>query len=60
MLVCNAFRQAINCIFKEVYQPLIRKSRYVRSVRQWTEVTVKVSYAVNHNDQFPNDDIPKK
>ncbi|KAH7666428.1 hypothetical protein AAVH_43212 [Aphelenchoides avenae] len=51
---------AIDCIFESVYAPIIRKSNYLRNVNKWTAVVVKVSYAINHNNNFPDEKIPEE
>ncbi|KAH7675943.1 hypothetical protein AAVH_42151 [Aphelenchoides avenae] len=55
----NAFcKLAIDCIFKSVYKPIVRKSNYLRNANKWSAVIVKVSYAINHNNKFPSEKVP--
>ncbi|KAH7719319.1 hypothetical protein AAVH_13176 [Aphelenchoides avenae] len=53
-------KQAIECVYKSIYKTIARKGKYSWYVRKWTAVKVKVSYAIKHNNNFPEEKIPAK
>lgn len=56
----SAYRQAIACVFNSVYKTIARHGKYSWYVNKWTGVVVKVSYAINHHINYPDEKIPAK
>ncbi|KAH7708755.1 hypothetical protein AAVH_24002 [Aphelenchoides avenae] len=53
-------KQAIACVFNSVYKTIARHGKYSWYVNKWTGVVVKVSYAINHHINYPDEKIPAK